>query len=85
MGSCGLVEEKSFKEEVKTRTSGPLICMAMTTGNPVMLEGNTFKRVLDWTSGVKVRKTLGSAPNLFWVNPPKFFCLGGISDCCVDH
>lgn len=58
VGSCGLVEEKRFKEGVKTRTSGPLMCMAMTTGNPVMLEGNTFKRVLDWTSpGVKVRKT----------------------------
>jgi hypothetical protein len=32
--------------------------MAMTTGNPVMLEGKTFRWVLDWTSsGVKVRKT----------------------------
>lgn len=58
VGSYGLVEEESFKEGVKTRMSGPLMCMAMTTGNPVMLEGNTFMRVLDWTfPGVKVRKT----------------------------
>lgn len=54
MGSCGLVEEESFKEGVKTRMSGPLMCMAMTTGNPVMLEGNTFTRA---SPGVKVRKT----------------------------
>lgn len=26
------------------------MCMAMTTGSPVVLEGNIFKGVLDWTS-----------------------------------
>lgn len=58
MGSCGLVEEESFEEGVKTTMSGPLVYVSMTTGNPVMLEGNTFKLGLDWTSpGVKVRKS----------------------------
>lgn len=58
VGSCRLVEEESFKEGVKTTMSGPFVCVTIATGNPVMLEGNTFKLVLDWTSpGVKVRKT----------------------------
>lgn len=33
------------------------MCMAMTTGSPVVLEENIFKGVLDWTSGVRVERT----------------------------
>lgn len=50
----GLVEEESFEEGVKTRRSGPLVCVAMTTGNPVMLGGtplNSLRLDFSWSEG----------------------------------
>lgn len=66
-----------------------LICMAMTTGSPVVLEGNIFKGVLDWTSsGTIVGRTgvfsldSASVQTHCGLTLQPYSAWDGVHDCC---